>query len=617
MSAPSPAIGIQSAQNGSQASIPNKKLVSAQTLWAQNQANGQQPAKGQQNTSSKARKPWLQSWKQPKQPLATSKAHLDALVWLFADASTDRSDRFDHVKSDHVSGAHLAAAGPYRDAIANLENKNKNLVHRDWKVPANRRNVKAPCRIKLLMYDETGKPTNNGKPRDFQDATEFKNFMANIPANTPSRRLYLLEGVGPDYIATIGEHLNIDPAFFLRHQRTALWEGRHKAGNTAKLASAEHPWSNFFMEYAELLYFVDIPNSRSLRNPNDNRHINMSKMPIYAADLDRVGIMHRKASFWSESFTGGWNALILIDPGLPRKVEAGITKTDILVGSSKHADPVPLETDLYQGGYLDFIPYTTAAQEKTSCAPPRNCMLEDMCHYWEKHHTMVSGHIKDSSLFATIFLQKIIASNYMILIGYLEANVNELETAILLHEVKENKKHQTMHVTEQWSILQSWSHRFPEYGGMVEEIIDWHEEAAENLNATGKAEWAKLTKDFKAIKRQLDILRDRTQLLSDSFVGLASMAGIQESLDEAKAVKILTVLGFFFVPMSLVSSLFAMPNKDTLIHVPDKGVLGGFRYYALIAFTVSGGMTFFVVCYIWGLDALRRSVASAVRFKRK
>lgn len=292
----------------------------------------------------------------------------------------------------------------------------------------------------------------------------------------------------------------------------------------------------------------------------------------------------------------------------------------ILVGPSSGANPIALETELYQGGYLDIIPHTTTAEAKDADAPPRTCLLEDLCHYWEKHSGVVShlsGDMKKTSILATICLQKVIASNYMILIDYLEANVNELETAILLHQVQENKKHQTMHVTEQWSILQSWSHRFPEYGGMIDDILDWHSEASSKCDDTVKTEWEKCTKDFKAIKRRLDILRERTQLLSDSFVGLASMAGIQESLDEAKAVKLLTVLGFFFVPLSLVSSLFAMPNKDTLIHVPSTGVLGGFRYYALIAFTVSGGMTFFVVCYIWGLDVLRRSVANAVRWKKR
>lgn len=59
----------------------------------------------------------------------------------------------------------------------------------------------------------------------------------------------------------------------------------------------------------------------------------------------------------------------------------------------------------------------------------------------------------------------------MILVGYLESNLNELETAILLLEIKEHKRHQTSSVEKLYGILQSWSHRLPEYGGMVDDIL--------------------------------------------------------------------------------------------------------------------------------------------------
>ncbi|CAI6332887.1 unnamed protein product [Periconia digitata] len=594
------------------------------------------------NSVSKAAPQHQQSSRQPSPAQSSSTGHqqkhvgpnpgqssgLKARTFSMAWKSPEMKNsvkRFDENQHGRIPGSHLAADGEYRRAIANLEDSNKNLVHKDWKVPRisndanNPYNDVLPCRIRLITFNDDGKPMNNAQPREFADSTDFKNFMENTPPNTPTRRLYLLEGVGPEYVATLGTHLDIDPAFFLRHQRTALWEGRHRGGNTAQLASVEDHNNSFMIEFAENLYFVEAPSSRSLRNPNDNRHINMSKMPEFTQDLDRVGIMHRKASFWSRKCPGGWNALILMDPGLTRKTVGTIDKTVILVGRSSGAKPIALETELFQGGYLDCVPYQTIGQAKNAQAPPRTCMLDDLCHYWQKHGGMVSGlsdGMKTSSILVTVCLQKIIASNYMILIGYLEANVNELETAILLYPVQEKRKHQTMQVTEQWAILQSWSHRFPEYNGMIDDILDWHFKAASGCDAKVIEEWEKCTNDFKAIKRRLDILRDRTQLLSDSFVGLASMAGIQESLDEAKAVKLLTVLGFFFVPLSLVSSLFAMPNKDTLINVPSTGVLSGFRYYALIAFTVSGGMTFFVVCYIWGLNVLLRSVANAAKLKK-
>lgn len=59
------------------------------------------------------------------------------------------------------------------------------------------------------------------------------------------------------------------------------------------------------IEFAELLYFIDTPEPMSLRNPSDNRHINVSRKPKISTDLDQVDVMYRKARFWSHKVSGG------------------------------------------------------------------------------------------------------------------------------------------------------------------------------------------------------------------------------------------------------------------------------------------------------------------------
>ncbi|OCK89139.1 uncharacterized protein K441DRAFT_681398 [Cenococcum geophilum 1.58] len=498
---------------------------------------------------------------------------------------------------ERTHGDHLAAAGDYRDAIKTLREKNKNLTHRDWKVPENRATVVLPSRVKIITFNVNGVPE---EAKDY-NAKELDTFLSNPPQDPskPPRRLFLLEGLSPEYVAVFGSHFPIDPTFFMQHQRTALWEGRHRAGNTPMLASLKDPETSFMIEYSELLYFIDTPQIRSLRNPNDNRHINLSRKPKISTDLDQVGIMHRKASFWSQKIKGsaegteGWDVLIVVDPPLPTRLEGGREKTVILVGTSKHADEVPLATELYQGGYIDFIPYTSLAEAKTAEAPKRKCMLDDLCFYWKTCHTQIKN-FRENPLFASIFLQKIIASNYMTLVGYLEANLSELETAIILSEIKERKKHQALDVTEKWSILQSWSHRFPEYCGMIDDLLEWH--SIPKLPPNIKDAWENCEKDFKDIQRRLSNLRSRTQLLSESFVGLATMAGIQESLDEAKGVKVLTFLGFFFLPLSLISALFTLPDEYGLGK-------GRFWLYAAIAFPTAAVITCVATTLVFGWRA--------------
>lgn len=200
----------------------------------------------------------------------------------------------------------------------------------------------------------------------------------------------------------------------------------------------------------------------------------------------------------------------------------------------------------------------------------------------------------DSILPVTVFLQKIVASNYMILSGYLESCLNELELAVRLAHVSKGAKNMTLQISEQWFILQSWCHRFPEYCGMLDDIRQLHAKLPRPGCPPGTAPkpqvWDGCVEDFEAISAKMDALRRRTEVLADSFVGLASMAGMQESLDEARNVQILTFLGIFFLPLSWIASIFA---------IDDRPHPTGFPLYCKTAFPVAVGLTLLIALYIF------------------
>jgi hypothetical protein len=61
-----------------------------------------------------------------------------------------------------------------------------------------------------------------------------------------------------------------------------------------------------------------------------------------------------------------------------------------------------------------------------------------MCYYLSKHGAQLEpshNHFAGRALMSTYFLQKMAASNYMILVGFLDATLNELQVAILHIEV--------------------------------------------------------------------------------------------------------------------------------------------------------------------------------------
>jgi hypothetical protein len=171
---------------------------------------------------------------------------------------------------------HIANGEDYRVAIKNHLKNNPNLRNKDWKIPNDYRETFVPeSRVKVFTFHQDRLASG----ADLTSVRELKLHLLNPPLNKAGR-LYVLEGTNPEFVETFGSQFDIDPAFFSRHQRTALWEQRHNGGNTSKLASSHDPKEGFFMEYCELLYFGSIPESGSLRNPSDMRHINVARKPL-------------------------------------------------------------------------------------------------------------------------------------------------------------------------------------------------------------------------------------------------------------------------------------------------------------------------------------------------
>jgi hypothetical protein len=288
---------------------------------------------------------------------------------------------------------------------------------------------------------------------------------------------------------------------------------------------------------------------------------------------------------------------MLLDPPLP-KHEHAPDKVTVLVGNSDNAIPVPMSVELYQGGYLDFTYFEQLTSAQRSVGPPRTSIMDDICFYWKYHGSGMVQNTPDSAgiLPVTVFLQKIVASNYMILAGYLESCLNELELSVRQAHVDKGARNMSLRISEQWSILQSWSHRFPEYCGMLDDIRRSHAKLLVSKPNSGSVTrphrkwWHSCVEDFEAISSKMNALRQRTELLGESFVGLASMAGMQESLEEARNVQILTFFGIFFLPLSWIASIFAIEKR------PDPT---GFPLYCKTAFPVAFALTLIVALYLF------------------
>ena len=271
-----------------------------------------------------------------------------------------------------------------------------------------------------------------------------------------------------------------------------------------------------------------------------------------------------------------------------------------------------LPSEPYQGGYSDFIDYADARDACRTSGPFRESILEDICYYWTNHSACVD--MQDEPVISTLFLQKIVASNYLILVEYIRGMLSNLEIAWSRQDqgISEIK---IAWAEQRWSELQSWSRRCSEYCENVEAILDGLGIPVSESQAS--KEWGSCEKDFHLVSRKLKGLKSRSDTLTSSLTGLAGILGNKQalkeanrSLHEAKAVKILTLLGMMFLPLSLTSQILSMSER----FLPGPGQ---FWVYITVSLPLVA-LVFFVVFLInlgydadgeWSSEKWKRSIA--------
>ena len=206
----------------------------------------------------------------------------------------------------------------------------------------------------------------------------------------------------------------------------------------------------------------------------------------------------------------------------------------------------------WQGGYNDFIKYNTVEEAVNAETPPRTSTFDDLCFY----HTHHSKHLQlDSSpMSATTFAQKLVASEYMLLIEYNRYLLYHIGWKLSRRNTFEIFK--SIWVEQTWSDLNSFHQRLQTHHQNILMLT-----ADLELRKSTIKGWMSTNQDFAHIEDQLLSLRQKAEILLDSFTGLAGMVGNRQSLNETRSVGLLTLLGMAFVPLSLVASLFSMSDE--------------------------------------------------------
>ncbi|UPX11218.1 uncharacterized protein EKO05_0001838 [Ascochyta rabiei] len=455
-------------------------------------------------------------------------------------------------------GSWLCTEGPYQQYIAALSESNPGLKKAD---PNNRKNPLKLGNALVVLLDSDA----NGQPKfektEFLNATVLRTHFENAPRNHNRRRIYIMEGLAPDFVAAIGGHFYMEPTFWLRQERTCVWSNDFTPVSDAlPQPSLLNPQKSFHVQYCELREFNKALENKPYFCDRTRRHVGMTA-PRHGEENSTTAIMRRKVSWWCEKTSGGgWDVVILCDPQLAELHPAPREKMQNAEPREIKNPDINLENKPFQGGYIDFVPPPLPQPGSTPIGPrhPHKSMLRDLVYYYENNSHLLEPDEWEIPSESAIFLKKIVAAHYLQLADYIKAMLPSLELKLTTAWVEEQ---------EQWKGLQTISRRCGNYRDDIEDTLLSLGYTLDNPSSKDNHNWKNCNIDYQYVYFRLKILKERADNLMTSMTGLASIAGNRQNLEEAKRVKRLNLLALLFIPLAYTSSLFSMqdnyaPNKS-------------------------------------------------------
>ncbi|KAF2187149.1 hypothetical protein K469DRAFT_663185 [Zopfia rhizophila CBS 207.26] len=441
-------------------------------------------------------------------------------------------------KSDPSDGTWLCEKGPYQEYIASLIGSNPGLEKPD---PKNKDHPLKPGNATVVLLEAPASGQPGFKKQQFKNSSELKRHFHTADHDHSLRRVYIMEGLAQDYISLIGGHFFIDPTFFLRQERTCVWSNKFTPTRDAlPQPSLLDPESSFHLQFCELRHFKQkVPNEPYFCH-RTGRHVGMNASR--QEEDSTTAILRRKVSFWCrETTNGGWDVVILCDPQL----------VDLWGKGRKWTEYTNIA---FQGGYVDFLPCPSADRVRSKPRHPHDCMLKDLCHYFENHSDLIDEQEWQSPIASSLFVKKIVAAYYLQLVDYIKVMLPSLELRLTTAWVEEQ---------DQWKSLQTISRRCGNYRDDMEDVLLSLGYSLKEVESHKTGDWKDCEKDFQYVYFRLKILKQRADTLMQAMTGLASIAGNRQNLEEAKRVKRLNLLALLFIPLAYTSSLFSMSDGFT------------------------------------------------------
>ncbi|WXC41208.1 hypothetical protein QX201_001024 [Fusarium graminearum] len=466
-------------------------------------------------------------------------------------------------------GTWLSSEGPYLNLIKQSCARQPNLELPDGRnravILCDRQNIRA-------SLFELGTENQISSPTEFPTFVDLQKHFKH-PRLDACRRIYLVEGLNPQIVALLGEQLNVDPIFFVTHERTSTYLRWPYEPNLAPcLPSLLDGGQSFTASYYDVRVLSEQLGTFSVACAESGRDALRTKL---GKEWEPTVILHRKCSFWKTIFTNedDWAALILCDPPFR---QAHIWQKPSFIQEPWSLKTIHFSAPPFQGGYADFIPHPWTIHRASG--PPRGSLFDDMVHYLTEYHNDISAEL--SGLDFTVFAKKIIASHYLLLIEYHEALLSTM--AFPLQRKDNFANIETTSLESSWSNIQQLCSRIDRYIKDVSHImlqlhIPFDNPCVPSAGTKPYTKWSQSESDYQYIYMKLQSLRERAEFLSSSLTGVTGINGAARSIREAKTIKTFTIVALIFIPLSFSTSLFSMSDR----YLPGEKNFGVFFAVAL------------------------------------
>ena len=200
--------------------------------------------------------------------------------------------------------AWLCSEGPYQQYTAAMSKLRPGLTHPD---PGN---VEAPLSMRqpaatLLKVNDAKSIQRFFDLEAGQDIASLRRQLQHHAEGT--RNIWLIEGINPEIVATLGNHFRMDPSFFLDYERTSKWRRKPDEPNLLPfLPSTRDSQRLFCLPYYEVQELGPPFEGHSVGCADTGRYVARNKW-----DGSFVGtcIVDRRCCFWSrETANGGWDS---------------------------------------------------------------------------------------------------------------------------------------------------------------------------------------------------------------------------------------------------------------------------------------------------------------------